>query len=152
MRQTETETSVLQTVGHDIGPKECADVTVCFDGSFPLCSVEISHYASRSGAERLRFVDVSEPDAVLDPELTAGDAMRRFHARSSDGTLLSGARAFAAIWQTLPDWRLAARFANLPGVTAILEVGYRLFLPIRPALSWVAVGLGAKAARGRYTD
>lgn len=152
MRQAETETIVLQTADCDIGPKSCADVTVYFDGSCPLCSVEIRHYASRSGAERLRFVDVSQPDAAVGPELTAGDAMRRFHVRNSDGTLLSGARAFVAIWQTLPGWRLAARIASLPGVTAILEIGYRLFLPIRPALSWVAVRLGAKAGRGRNTD
>lgn len=65
MRQAEPQTIVLQTLGHDTGPKACSDVTVYFDGSCPLCSAEIGHYASRSGAERLRFVDVSEPDAAL---------------------------------------------------------------------------------------
>ena len=152
MRIAEIETIVLQTAGHDTGPEVCADIQVYFDGSCPLCSAEIRHYASRLGAERLRFVDVSDPDAALGPELSADDAMRRFHVRSPDGKLLSGARAFVAIWQTLPGWRLAARIASLPGVTAILEVGYRLFLPIRPALSWVAARLGARTARVRNTD
>ncbi len=152
MRQAETETIVLQTVGHDAGLKACADLTVYFDGSCPLCSAEIRHYASRSGAERLRFVDVSEPGAALGPELSADDAMQRFHVRMPDGTLLSGARAFLAIWQALPGWHLAARIASLPGITAILEVGYRLFLPLRPTLSWAAARLGAGTLRGGGTD
>lgn len=152
MRQAETETIALKVIVQDTGSKACADVTVYFDGSCPLCSAEIRHYRSRSGAERLRFVDVSEPDAALGPELSVEEAMQKFHVRMPDGTLLSGARAFVAIWQALPGWRLAARIAGLPGITAILEVGYRLFLPIRPALSLVAARLGARSARGRVTD
>ena len=61
--------------------------------------------------------------------------MKRFHVRASDGRVLSGAAAFVEVWTRLPRWRWAARFAGLPGVTPLLEVGYRLFLPIRPYLS-----------------
>jgi hypothetical protein len=38
----------------------------------------------------------------------------------------------------LPGWRWAARVAALPGVLPTLELGYRLFLPIRPYISRLA--------------
>ncbi len=120
--------------------------TVYFDGSCPLCTAEISHYASRPGGDSLTFVDVSTVNAELGPNLSARDAMSRFHVRLADGRLLSGARAFVVIWQTLPNWRWVARVARVPGVTPLLEVAYRLFLPIRPALSRAASLLGARAA------
>ena len=65
--------------------------------------------------------------------------------RKADGTLLSGAAAFIEIWRTLPGWRWLAQVARIPGVPSLLEGAYRLFLPIRPALSWIAARLGSKA-------
>lgn len=120
--------------------------TIYYDGSCPLCSAEIRHYQSRDGAEALRFVDVSRQDADLGSDFDAQDAMKRFHVRLPDGTLRSGAGAFVAVWAALPRFRWAARLASLPGVTAILEGAYRIFLPIRPALSAAATRLGARAA------
>lgn len=121
-----------------------ADLIVYFDGSCPLCTAEIGHYAACRGAERLRFVDVSAPGADPGPGLSPAAALRRFHVRRADGQLLSGARAFAAIWALLPGWRLAARLAALPGVLRLLDLGYRAFLPIRPALSRIAARIGAR--------
>jgi hypothetical protein len=69
--------------------------------------------------------------------------------------LVSGARAFVAIWETLPAWKGLARVARLPGVIISLEGAYRLFLPARPLLSRIAAGLGARPRRedaGAATD
>ncbi|MEM9288164.1 MAG: DUF393 domain-containing protein [Pseudomonadota bacterium] len=120
--------------------------TVYFDGSCPLCTVEIKHYASRENGESLDFVDVSAGTRALGPGLDADAAMRRFHVRLPDGSLLSGARAFIAIWETLPGWRWLATVAQVPGVPTLLEGAYRVFLPIRPILSRIAQLLGAQAA------
>lgn len=147
---TESDTISLQAGRRDADLNASgAEVTVYFDGSCPLCTAEIRHYASCAGGDKLCFVDVSEEDADLGPDLAADAAMRRFHVRTSDGTLSSGARGFVAVWRTLPGWRWAARIASLPGVTAMLEVGYRLFLPIRPALSRLAARCGVKPARAQ---
>ena len=118
--------------------------TIYFDGSCALCSIEIDHYASRVGGNKLDFVDVSRNDARLGADLTSDTAMRRFHVRRSDGSLVSGARAFVEVWDTLPGWQWAARVARIRGVLPVLEVGYRAFLPIRPFISKAVGRLSAR--------
>ena len=118
--------------------------TVYYDGSCALCSVEIRHYASCLGAEHLRFVDVSEPNALIGPNLTRQEVMDRFTVRRPDGELVTGARGFTELWGALPKWRWLARVAGLPGVTPLLELAYRVFLPLRSTLSSIASWFGAK--------
>ncbi len=108
---------------------------VYFDGACPLCRAEIDHYRTQDYGDALCFIDVSRPGADLPAGLTATGAMRRFHVRAADGRLVSGAAAFVEVWASLPTWRWAARAAALPGVLALMELGYRLFLPVRPFLS-----------------
>ncbi len=126
------------------------DTTVYYDGSCPLCSVEIGHYASCEGADRLHFVDVSKAGARVSDDLTRQDAMNRFHVRRSDGELVTGARGFMELWGALPKWRWLARVARLPGVIPLLELAYRGFLPLRPTLSRIASWMGAKPVN--HTD
>lgn len=124
---------------HDTDTK----LTVYYDGSCPLCTAEIGHYETRRGAGAVCFVNVAEEGIETGGDLDRETALKRFHVRKPDGTLLSGAAAFAEIWDTLPGWRWLARIAKLPGVLWILELGYRLFLPIRPILSRIASRFGA---------
>ncbi len=149
MRSSGTDLTVLLAASTE---KELKDgPTIYFDGSCPLCSLEIDHYASLNGGDPFEFVDVSAEDAELGTGLESGEARRRFHVRLADGTLLSGARAFVAVWDSLPGWKWAARLASIPGAILILEAAYRAFLPIRPFLSMLARRLGARAANARST-
>ena len=116
-------------------PPEPLKLTVYFDASCPLCRAEIAQYRGSDRGGALCFVDVSEHAAALPDGLTQQQAMARFHVRAADGTLHSGAAAFVEVWRRLPGWRWAARVASLPGVTAVLEYGYRRFLPVRPLIS-----------------
>ena len=116
---------------------QAPDLTVYFDGSCPLCTLEINHYKRQSGAQKLCFVDASS-SADLGNDLPRETALGRFHVREANGTLLSGARGFVAIWAILPRWRCAARLADLPAVTPLLELAYRGFLPLRPWLARIA--------------
>lgn len=140
----ETDQCAVVTAAAAVNQLNCeafpadAPLTVYFDGACPLCRAEIKHYQSQAGADRISFQDLTTIDVAAQPApgLTTAQAMARFHIRRASGELVSGAAAFVAIWQQLPRWRWAARIASFPGVTPILEVGYRLFLPLRPALSW----------------
>lgn len=121
-------------------------LAVFYDGDCPLCRAEIAHYRGCAGAERLAFVDVgrSQPAPALAPGLTREAATRRFHIQTGDGRLVSGAEAFARVWQTLPRWRWLGRLLDLRivgarPVLALAEMAYRLSLPLRPRLArWAA--------------
>lgn len=108
-------------------------LTLYFDGGCPVCSREIGFYQRRRGAERIHWIDLAQcEDSALGTDLSREAATARLHARRPDGRLLSGARAFAALWQALPAFRLIGRAAALPGIVHGLEWGYRGFLKLRP--------------------
>ena len=111
--------------------------TLFFDGSCPLCRAEIGYYRRKDQAGALCFVDVSETGAPTPEGVTQQRALERFHVRAHDGRVLSGAAAFVEVWTRLPKWRWAAKAASLPGALAALELGYRMFLPVRPFISRV---------------
>lgn len=83
----------------------------------------------------LCFVDVSKTVETLPANLSQQKAMARFHVLAGDGQLLSRGAAFVRVWSLLPQWRWAARTAALPGAMTALELGYRLYLPVRPTIS-----------------
>jgi predicted DCC family thiol-disulfide oxidoreductase YuxK len=113
---------------------ESAALTVYFDGACPVCSREIAAYRRQAGAEACEWVDASACDpAVLGSDLTRDRALARMHVRRADGTLVSGAAAFAQMWQALPATRWLGRLAGWAPVTAVLELGYRGFLTVRRA-------------------
>ena len=104
---------------------------VYFDGGCPVCTREIATYRRARGAEGVCFVDVSQPDATLAPGLTREAAMARMHVRGPDGTMQSGAAAFATLWSALPGWAWLGRIAALPVVAPALELAYLGFLRLR---------------------
>lgn len=106
---------------------------VYFDGGCPLCRAEISAYQHAVGGDALHWVDANgcSPDD-LGNDLARPAALARMHVRRADGTLLQGAAAFAEIWAALPRWRWLSRLARLPGALPLLDLGYTIFLKIRP--------------------
>ena len=117
--------------------KESPPLTVLYDGACPLCRREIGIYR---GLKPLRsdspvcFADVSDAALPLPPGTTREQLLARFHVRGRDGELLSGARAFLALWAALPGWRWLAWAGRLPGAAWTMERTYRLFLRWRPML------------------
>lgn len=116
-------------------PDKVSSTTIYYDGSCPLCATEIRHYRDQDSEQELAFVDVSETGVSLPPDLSREQAMARFHVMSRDGQLIDGAKAFAAVWASLPRWRWAARAAALPGAMRVLDMAYSASLLIRPAIS-----------------
>jgi predicted DCC family thiol-disulfide oxidoreductase YuxK len=116
--------------------KSFAPVTVYFDGSCPLCRAEIGVYQKADENSAIAWCDVSKE--VLPAGFTRDQAMARFHVRNEAGEMVSGARAFIALWLSLPRWRWLGRIASVPPLPSILEGAYRVFLPLRPMLQKIA--------------
>jgi predicted DCC family thiol-disulfide oxidoreductase YuxK len=113
--------------------RACENLTVMYDGACPLCRREIGVYQSLSPLEPVSWLDVSKQNINMSPEDQAR-FMARFHVRTKDGQLLSGAAAFVALWLTMPGWRWLGRFGQLPGMTPLMEIFYTGFLHIRPSI------------------
>jgi 3-demethoxyubiquinol 3-hydroxylase len=125
-------------------------LTVLYDGSCPLCRREISVYRGLQSSQPVDWLDVSAVDAAL-PGCENRDAlMARFHVQQADGTVISGAKAFLALWATLPGWRWLAALGRLPGATPCLEWLYCRFLAVRPWLQRKAVALENRHAGRRH--
>ncbi len=111
---------------------------VWFDGSCPLCTREIGLMRRLDRTRAITFIDVTSPTSVC--PLNPAELLQRFHAEEN-GTLLSGAAAFGAMWRAVPLLRplgLAARNAT---VLAVLERFYIFFLRHRPRLQRFATWL-----------
>jgi predicted DCC family thiol-disulfide oxidoreductase YuxK len=122
-----------------INPADADALIVMYDGACPLCRREIGVYRGLAPVQPVEFCDVSGPAVSLPSQLTREQALARFHVRHADGRIESGARAFIALWERLPYWRWLARVGRLPGVAALMELAYRGFLRIRPAIQRWAV-------------
>ena len=107
--------------------------TVYYDGNCPLCRKEIAFYQRRRGADRISWVDVSDPDAVP-TDLDCNKALSRFHVRERNGRLVNGGEAFAALWRQLPAFRSIGEIFRVAPLKWLLNAAYEAFLPIRPRL------------------
>jgi 3-demethoxyubiquinol 3-hydroxylase len=118
---------------HSSTPSRAFPLTVYYDGACPICSREIAMYRQQRGGESCAWVDASRCSASeLGPGLDPQRALARMHVRQADGRLVSGAAAFILMWQAFPATRWLGRMAAVPPLPWVLELGYRLFLRVRP--------------------
>ncbi|MFA9216164.1 MAG: thiol-disulfide oxidoreductase DCC family protein [Sphingomonadaceae bacterium] len=111
---------------------DSSPATLYYDGACPVCSREIAMYQRQAGADGVRWVDVTQCAASeLGAGLTREAAMARLHLRQPDGTLVSGAQAFTALWRVLPAWAWLGRLLSSRPTLWLLELGYRSFLGVR---------------------
>lgn len=106
----------------------CDRPIVFFDGGCPLCRREITHYQGLDTAALIEWVDIHAQPAALQPyNLSPATAMQRMHLRETDGRVVTGAYAFAALWRRLPYYRWLAALASVPGVLPLLDRLYSVF-------------------------
>lgn len=103
---------------------------VYYDGDCPVCRAEIATYRRMRGADRVDWRDVNS--APLPEGLERETALARFHVTRTDGQVVSGFRAFLAVWRVHPRLRLVAVALDRAPFTWIGEGAYRLFLAVRP--------------------
>ena len=80
---------------------------------------------------RVDFIDIYDAESCpLEPQLL----LQRFHAQETNGTIVDGAEAFAALWRHLPLLRPLGELARIPATLKLLEWAYIKFLAHRPKL------------------
>jgi predicted DCC family thiol-disulfide oxidoreductase YuxK len=116
-------------------------VTVWYDGSCPLCQREIALMRRLDRRGAIRFVDVADAQAICPVDRSA--LLARFHAREN-GTLYSGAAAFAAMWRAIPLLRPFGLLARNSFMLKLLDGLYAIFLKYRPRLQRLLVARASK--------
>lgn len=112
-------------------------VTVWFDGDCPLCRAEIALYQRLDEkAGRIAFVDLAGDGSC---PINRADMLARFHAQEVGGPLISGVKAFAAMWQHVTPFQPLGYLAQLPVLLPFLDWLYGLFLTVRPRLQSLMV-------------
>lgn len=118
--------------------------TVFYDGSCPICLREIKFYRRLAGSDRVDWVDLSDDTITLPEGIFLEDALSELHVQKSDGQIVTGAAAFAAIWSELPYLRIFGRLAVIPPFIWLLDWLYAAFRRYRkPTLA--QCGLRARA-------
>lgn len=126
-----------------------APVSVFFDGSCPLCQREVRMYRKIASSVPIHWIDVSSTLQENTTGRSCAELMTRFHVRTADGVLLSGARAFIALWLLFPGWRWLGRLGSLPLMPTVLELLYRGFLLVRPGMQWIFRKIDADPMPGK---
>lgn len=104
---------------------------VYYDGACPLCRREIAAYRRMPGLQSVVWRDVSDPDFAAEG-VDREAALARFHVRRADGEVVSGAKAFLAIWRRSARLAPVARTLDRQPFLAALDLGYAAFLRLRP--------------------
>ncbi len=102
-------------------------VEVFFDGDCPLCLREVNLLRRLDRRGRVQFTDIAAPDfvAAVTPEEHA-DFMARIRGRLPDGTMIEGVEVFRRLYAAVGFGALVA-LTRLPGVSHLLDLGYRVF-------------------------
>lgn len=110
-------------------------VEVFFDGDCPLCTKEIDFVRRLDTKSRVRFTDIAAPgfDAASIGR-TQDDLMARIQGRAADGSFIEGVEVFRQMYAAVGLSPLVA-LTRLPGITQLLDVGYRWFAKNRLRLT-----------------
>jgi predicted DCC family thiol-disulfide oxidoreductase YuxK len=114
------------------------EVTVCYDGSCPLCRESVARVQELYRGRRIRWVPyqaLSGVDPALADRLASRDLGSALHVIEADGSIRSGAAAVLRIADIVPRLRPFARLGRLPIVNRLVEPMYGLVARHRHRLS-----------------
>jgi predicted DCC family thiol-disulfide oxidoreductase YuxK len=132
------------------GVSEARATEVFYDGACPICRREIGVYRGLVPEGAVAWRDVSQAGEAVAHDLSRQDALARFHARRADGSLVSGARAFLAVWRNVGLLRYPAAVLERRPFIWFVEGGYRAFLRLRKL--WRPPEPGSRCRDGTNTQ
>lgn len=111
------------------------DIELFYDGECPLCTGEVRLLRRLDRKGRIGFTDITAAD--FDPESTGVSQqalMDRIHGRLADGTVIEGVEVFRRLYAAV-GFGKAVALSRLPGISHLLDLGYRLFADNRLRLT-----------------
>ncbi len=110
-------------------------IEVFFDGACPLCKREVSLLQRMDKHRRIRFTDIAAKDFDATAlQIDWQTLMERIHGRLPDGSFVQGVEVFRRMYAAVGFAPLVA-LTRIPGISHLLEIGYRLFAKNRLKLT-----------------
>lgn len=111
------------------------DIELFYDGECPLCIREVRMLRRLDRKQRIGFTDITAQgfDAA-GTGVSQQALMDRIHGRLPDGSLIEGVEVFRRLY-TAVGFGKAVALTRLPGVSQLLDLGYRLFAKNRLRLT-----------------
>ena len=110
-------------------------ITIFYDGACPLCVREISLLRRLDEKRnRIRFQDVSPPDAAEFCPIPQEKLLARFHVETEKGRIVDGAEAFTEAYGAIPWLAWVRPIGRFAPTRWVLNRMYDGFLLLRPSL------------------
>lgn len=138
-RYPQLQNALDHLVGAGAKKLEAARAEIYYNGEYPVCRAEMSHYATRcaEGSMTLRFTDTAKHEGALAAcGLGREHLERRLYLRDANGRLLSGMPALIELWSRLPGYRWLSVLLSAPLLRQLSAVVYDL--GIAPGLAFRA--------------
>ena len=102
-------------------------IEVFFDGDCPLCLREMAMIQRRDKRKLIRFSDISATGFDTDSVgLCRTVLMSHIHGRLPDGSIVEGVEVFRRLYTVIGYGGVVA-ISRIPGLSHLLEFGYRIF-------------------------
>ena len=127
-------------------------LTLLYDASCSVCSLEMDHLRSRNAEGLLRFIDITATG--FDPApygATLAEMNAEIHARRADGQVIRGVQVLRLAYEAVGlGWVLKP--TGWAPLRAVSDAGYRLFARHRRTISRLASPLidAIRAQRARH--
>lgn len=127
-------------------------LTLLYDGTCPVCTLEMDNLKARNTQGLLRFVDISPPSFDAKPYGASLEAMNALiHAQRPDGSLVIGVEVFRLAYGAVGLGRWTAP-TGWPVLRPMVEVLYAVFARHRyrfsrlmtPVIRWIASGRSSR--------
>ncbi len=101
---------------------------VFYDDACPLCDAEIGHYKKIKTLHDIDWLGINSSwDDIQHYRFSKETLLKRIHAVHSDGTIVTGAAAFALIWNSLKYCRVLGFIVTKFKLITLLEFFYKRF-------------------------
>jgi predicted DCC family thiol-disulfide oxidoreductase YuxK len=115
--------------------QSATEIEVFYDGGCPLCRREMALLRRWDRHGKIQFTDIDAPAFSAEAVGRAHqDLMARIQGRLPDGRWIEGVEVFRRLY-TAVGFRWLAAMSRWPGISQILDVGYRLFAKNRLRLT-----------------